>query len=81
MQACTLTHSCKALEHYETCPGRTVRLQAEVRQRRRILDIEAHEYHGVWRLWKVVSLCLFGLFVAVLWDISRTLRALSEQRR
>lgn len=70
---------CQASEHVPTC--RVAWYRGAPRPRRRILDLEAHEYHGVWRLWKAVSLCLFGLFVVVLWDMSRTLRALSVRPR
>lgn len=40
----------------------------------KVLDIETHEYQGVWKLWKVASVGLFALFVLILADIAKTLR-------
>ena len=45
----------------------------------KILDIEGKEYNGVWKLWKVVSLSLFAAFVAISYDISKTLKNYSKQ--
>jgi len=40
----------------------------------RILDIPGRAYNGVWKAWKIASVGLFVVFVAVLADIARTLR-------
>lgn len=45
----------------------------------RLLDIESTEYNGVWRLWKLGSLALFAAFVAVIVDVSRTLRRIETR--
>lgn len=37
-------------------------------------DVNGKEYNGVWKLWKVSSLGLFGFFVMVLFDMAKTLR-------
>jgi hypothetical protein len=43
-----------------------------------VLDgVSGREYDGVWKLWKLASLGLFGVFVLAMLDAARTLRQIA----
>lgn len=48
---------------------------------RGVLDgVDARGYHGVWRIWKLGSLCLFAAFVGIAADIALSLRRHTGRR-
>jgi hypothetical protein len=44
-----------------------------------VLDgVAPDKYNGIWKIWKLGSLILFGAFVLVIVDVARTLRKIAR---